>query len=687
MGLPRTSTLHSLVLVALFGAQAWAAAPTIVSLSPASGAGQTQTFTLTASDTAGAADIASIDMLINNAFNSAHACWIYYDHIGNRIQLASDAGEWNAASFGPGQTPGPSNSQCSVELISSSDAGNTVSVSIQVTFNGAWLGERTIWGESLDLAKNDSMYQQMGTWTATSNGSAQDFTVSITPIQRSMSPGQSVDYNVLITSVNGFAGTLYLKSSYSPDPGLLVIREKLNSPTGYYVPANGVNSRTITVSSSTSTTPTDDINFAFTYTDNNLTHTVPVTLTIAVPTIEVTPTSGSGSTQTFRLSVSNSGGNREVNNINFLINSTLNGSHACWLFYRANNSPISGALSGFLSLASDDGNDWSNSTFVTSQSASPTPIQNSQCSVFGGPTTLNGEGDTLTLTVTLTFAPSFAGDKNLYGRADAMTNYTQLGSFTATAGGSSGPDFSFGVLPVSPQTVNVPSSVDYGITLNGTNGYNGTVSFTVSGLPPDSTLTGLAPLTPGQKELFTVHTAESTPPGSYPITVTGSDGTLTHSQTITLNVTIEPIPSLTARPNSGSGAMQTFVFTAQGTQSSSGPNTAARALNVLFNTSIDGRAACWMYYDLNAPDSLTLASDDGTLWTSTTYTSGFSPSIGNSQCTLTNFIPVKGSPNSAFQVTITFSHAFAGAKNIFMRGVNYAGTDTGYTVQGLWTAP
>jgi len=110
-------------------------------------------------------------------------------------------------------------------------------------------------------------------------------------------------------------------------------------------------------------------------------------------------------------------------------------------------------------------------------------------------------------------------------------------------------------------------------------------------------------------------------------------------------------------------------------------------LNVLFNTGVDGRSACWMYYDWDAPDSLFLASDDGTLWTSATYNSGVSSSIGNSQCTLTGFVPIKGSPNAAFQVTITFSHAFAGARNIFMRGINYAGTDTGYTVQGLWTVP
>lgn len=691
MGSTRTIALPSVILITLLASQAWAAAPTIVSLSPASGAGQTQTFTLTASDSAGAADIASIDMLINSAFNKTNACWVYYDHAANRIELASDSGTWNYLSFGPGQTPGPSNSQCSVEMVSSSDAGNTVSVSIKVTFNGAWLGDRTIWGESLDVAKNDSMYQQMGTWTASSNSTAPDFTVSITPLQQSVAAGQTAEYNVLITSVNGYAGTLYLKSSYGQDPAVASIRERLNSPTGYYVPANGTNSRTIQVVLSGSTTSNDNVAFSFTYTDNNLTHTVPVTLSIVVtPPVAISPASGSGATQTFNITVINPQRFGQGLNLNFLINSTLDGSHACWLYYAANQAPLSGLFSGPLKLASDDGADWSRSTSVSNDSSSPTPIQNSQCSVFGGPTTVvaNAADETATFTVTLTFSSSFAGPKNLYVRAQGATDYTLAGTFTAI-GGPSESDFSFGVVPGSPQTLNPGTAANYGLSMTGINGYNNTVSYTVSGLPPNSTVSALAPMTPGQSQRFTVTTTESTPAGSYSIAVTGTDGAITHSTTLTLNVLIEPIPALSASPNSGSGATQTFTFTAQGTRSptGSGLNTDAKALNVLFNTGVDGRSACWMYYDWDAPDSLFLASDDGTLWTSATYNSGVSSSIGNSQCTLTGFVPIKGSPNAAFQVTITFSHAFAGARNIFMRGINYAGTDTGYTVQGLWTVP
>jgi hypothetical protein len=296
MDLPRKLALPSVIFMTLVGVQAWAAAPTIVSLSPASGSGQTQTFTLTASDSAGAADLSSIDLLINSTFSTTNACWIYYDHVGNRAQLASDSGGWNSASIGVGQTPGFSNSQCSVELVSSSDAGNTVSVSFNITFNGAWPGDKIIWGESLDKSRNDSTYKQMGTWTASSNGPAPDFTVSITPTHQSTTPGHSAAYNVAITSVNGFSGTIYVTSSYSPDPGGITVR----SPASYiFVPtsdgAPATSHSTVFVDTSSTTTPTENVTISLSYTDNNLNHVVPITLTVlppAAPDVAITPTSG-----------------------------------------------------------------------------------------------------------------------------------------------------------------------------------------------------------------------------------------------------------------------------------------------------------------------------------------------------------------------------------------------------------
>jgi hypothetical protein len=169
-----------------------------------------------------------------------------------------------------------------------------------------------------------------------------------------------------------------------------------------------------------------------------------------------------------------------------------------------------------------------------------------------------------------------------------------------------------------------------------------------------------------------------TPTGSYTITVTGTDGTLTHTATAVMNVTMAAIPTVTASPNSGTGATQTFTFTNTGTA-----GTEPNSMNVLFNTGVDGRSACWMFF---GGAQLFLASDDGSLWTGTV--NGNPPSISNSQCTLANFTPHDDTAGQmGFSVTITFSPAFAGTKNIFVRGDNSEGGDTGYQLQGTWTVP
>src|SRR6185437_15347721 len=126
-------------------------------------------------------------------------------------------------------------------------------------------------------------------------------------------------------------------------------------------------------------------------------------------------------------------------------------------------------------------------------------------------------------------------------------------------------------------------------------GYNGTVNFSVSGIPPGSTVDPApAPSTPdgGPSSYFVVRVPGTAPTGLYKITVTGTDGTLTHTATATLNFTTAPLPALSASPNSGSGATQTFTFMSTGTA-----DARPDSMNVLFNSAVDGRAACWIYLD------------------------------------------------------------------------------------------
>jgi hypothetical protein len=96
-------------------------------------------------------------------------------------------------------------------------------------------------------------------------------------------------------------------------------------------------------------------------------------------------------------------------------------------------------------------------------------------------------------------------------------------------------DFSIAVTP-SNATVSRGSSAVYTMTVTPGSGFNGTVSFSVSGLPrrtnasfnPSSVTTGSSTLTVG--------TNHKTPTGTFTLTISATSGGLTHKQQVTLTV-------------------------------------------------------------------------------------------------------------------------------------------------------
>jgi hypothetical protein len=104
-----------------------------------------------------------------------------------------------------------------------------------------------------------------------------------------------------------------------------------------------------------------------------------------------------------------------------------------------------------------------------------------------------------------------------------------------------GPDFSLSVAPAS-RTLGRPGSTSYTVTLTSLNGFAGTISLSVSGLPGKTSGafspnavglaaggTGTAPQTRSAQK--------SGPTGSFTLTVTGTGGGKAHSQPVTLILT------------------------------------------------------------------------------------------------------------------------------------------------------
>lgn len=128
---------------------------------------------------------------------------------------------------------------------------------------------------------------------------------------------------------------------------------------------------------------------------------------------------------------------------------------------------------------------------------------------------------------------------------------TRVGSFKFTnCGTAPAPDFS---LSASPSSVTLVQGASGPSTINVTaiNGYSGSVSLTVSGCPSGATCT-LNPtsVTPGISSTLSIVTGTALA-GTYPLTVQGTDGTLTHTTNVSLTIQAAPVKdfSLSASPS------------------------------------------------------------------------------------------------------------------------------------------
>ena len=146
------------------------------------------------------------------------------------------------------------------------------------------------------------------------------------------------------------------------------------------------------------------------------------------------------------------------------------------------------------------------------------------------PATVASGGATL---LTLTASPS-APAINTTFTIWASDGKSVTNSFTVALTVKPVPGFTLAATP-SSQTVRQGVSAVVRISAAGTNGFTGSVALQISGLPPNTSAAYGQGAT-GSLTL-TVATTKLTPVGSYPVTITGTAGTLQQSSTVTINVT------------------------------------------------------------------------------------------------------------------------------------------------------
>ncbi len=149
------------------------------------------------------------------------------------------------------------------------------------------------------------------------------------------------------------------------------------------------------------------------------------------------------------------------------------------------------------------------------------------------------------------------------------------------------PDFTLSASPAS-QTVTQGGSTSYTATVTSVNGFSAATTLSVSGLPSGATASFAPnPVTPpaggSAASTLSVSTSAGTPAGSYPLTLTGTSGALSHPTSVTLVVqatgggnqvlTYAASPGLAIPDNNATGITSTITVPVSMTITSVSVNT------------------------------------------------------------------------------------------------------------------
>ena len=281
---------------------------------------------------------------------------------------------------------------------------------------------------------------------------------------------------------------------------------------------------------------------------------------------------------------------------------------------------------------------------------------------------------------------------NEYLKTTGSFNWsTRINAFKLpNCGVAPSPDFSLSASPAS-QTLTQGASTSYAVTVTPSGGFTGSVSLSVAGLPAGATGT-FSPNPTTTTSTLNVTTATSTPAGSYPLTITGTSGTLTHTTSVTLVVSPTPTPdfTLSASPSSqtvvqGSPTSYTVTetptngFTGSVTLSVSGlPSGAAGTFSPNPTTNTSTLTVTTTASTATGSYPLTITGVSGSLSHTTSVTLVVNAPADFSLSTAPASQTVAAGSSTTYTVTITRTGGFTGAVALSVAGLptGAAGTFT-----------
>lgn len=434
-------------------------APSIVSVSPASGSGLVQTFTITTADGNGSANISKVVFLVDTTLDSSDGCYMFYDVPANRFYLFRDS---DAAWLGvaPGSSTSASNKNCTLSGagLHASGEGNTLRFTIPLTFSPDFGTSKNFYVMAYDYGNLWSGWIKAGVWSPVVPPTA--------PVVESLSPsagtGKTQVFTIRAKDDNGPAditGALFIMNiglngnngcyiSYSkPYNTFLLFRDAdqawLQLPIGSKATVSNSN---CTLSGNGLSAGVDPggitLSLPLTFTDSFMgvkqtyvsvtdasgltsgaVHTgtwTPPGQSLPPAVTSMNPTAGKGISQIFTASVFDSNGASDIAEVFFLVNSTLNGYHGCFNSYNPDSNSFS--------LYRDSDGSW-----LSIKPGSASLVSNPNCALSG--TGLSGvsQGNLVTIALPLTFFPGFSGTKNIYvialDKAGVASGWATMGSW------------------------------------------------------------------------------------------------------------------------------------------------------------------------------------------------------------------------------------------------------------------
>ena len=397
----------------------------------------------------------------------------------------------------------------------------------------------------------------------------QDFSIAASPSSQTVAPGSGTSYSVTIGAQNGFGGVVTLGLSGLPQ-----------NATFSFVPATvtGAGSSTLTVTAA-ATTPTGTSTLTITGTSGALTHSTSVTFVVSnAPPAGVISIDfvGSGTA----MAASESAGVVPKTNWNAatgasrstplaLLNESgaASGATVTWTSSSTWATPITASagntrmMKGYLDTSDtstttvsvaglavaaydvyvyidgDNGTQTRTAAYTISGSGITTATVNATdpaSTNFGGTFTqaLNSNGNYVKFSITAGGFTISAAPGASPGAKRAPVNGMQI-----VPAGPPAPDFTVSAAPASRSVVQ-GSGTTYTATVGRLNGFAGTVTLGVSGLPANASGSfSPATVTAQGDSTLTVSTAGTTPPGTSTLTISGVSGGVTRSTTVSLTVT------------------------------------------------------------------------------------------------------------------------------------------------------